>query len=474
MTTRARIELPFQDLIANSLHNHHLPTYFLLLAALAPGAGAWAMRLPSAIAGAFAATLGGAVGGTLGGRTAGLMSGLFLAAAPVMVQSGQDARPYAMELALLLLALWGLIRLAGDPDAAGDTVWRGRLGPWLAFLVGTTGALALSGDALPFLLVANLAAWPIAGRLPSGARWRFVSRWIATQVALLLLVAPLYIAMNHAVDGRFVEDFSWLPPPAVQRIWQVGATVYLLRGANMVSLELLPASLPGFEAVVPLFALVGFVALRRRPAAFLAMALAVLSLPALLFLAHPSHPFLLPRYLLWSGAVFLIVAGVGAGSLVQQTVPRFGLLAPAGLAVLLLVNLRPYYKNETIPRWDIAATLLASSIAAGAEVLADQNGAPMMLRAYLPGGDTTLPRKRVLSDLSEAKASLREGHTVIAVHGPVGQGRATPSATFLAHVAALGVPAQKISAGKDILLVRFNPPQASTPGLMQADVRSKP
>ena len=45
----------------------------------------------------------------------------------------------------------------------------------------------------------------------------------------------------------------------------------------------------------------------------------------------------------------------------------------------------------------------------------------MMLRAYLPGGDSALPDSKVLFHVSQAEARLRAGASVIAVHGPVGQ-----------------------------------------------------
>lgn len=161
VVTKLRVALPLQKLIANSLGHHHLPTYFLLLSTFSPGANAWMLRLPSDIGGAVAAAIGGAVGRTLSGRTAGLTSGLMLAGAPVMVQFGQDARPYALELAFLLLALWDLVTLACDAEATSGP-WRRGASARAALLLGTAGARSLIGDAAPFLLSANLSAWLIA------------------------------------------------------------------------------------------------------------------------------------------------------------------------------------------------------------------------------------------------------------------------------------------------------------------------
>jgi mannosyltransferase len=459
VVTRSRVALPFGKLIATSFSHHHLPTYFLLLAQLSPGANPWLLRLPSAIAGALAAAVGLLVGRKLAGRVGaerigGLMSGLMLAAAPVMVQFGQDARPYALELVCVMLSLWGLVTLACEAEAAGGS-WRQGFGAWSALLLGMAGALAVIGDAMPFLLVANLSAWPIARGLTGAARRRFLLRWIGGQAAVLLAVAPLYVAMSRSIDDHFMAAFNWIPPLSAMRAWRVGADVYLLRTANIDSLHLLPIGLPALGLAVPLLAGAGFVALRRQPAARIVMVLAIIVLPALLVLSEPARPLWLPRYLLWSGAAFLILAGVGAAWLARHRVA-----ASAVAAALLLINVLPFYHAETVPRWDLAAAALAPALAAGADVFADEHGIPTMLRAYLPGGDAALPDNRVLFRISEAEARLRAGAPIIAIHGPIGQGLTSRMSAFRARVGRLGTPAGETRIGQEIVFLRFNP----TPG----------
>jgi mannosyltransferase len=469
VVTKLRVLLPFSRLIADCFSHHHLPTYFLLLAQLSPGADPWLLRLPSAIAGGFTAALGVLVGRRLAGsvgadRMGGLMSGLLLAAAPVMVQFGQDARPYALELACVMLSLWGLVALACDAEAAAGS-WRQGLGAWSALLLGMVGALALIGDAVPFLLVANLSAWPIARGLPGGARRRFLLRWIGGQAAVLLAVAPLYLTMSRSIDDHFMAAFDWIPPLGVMRAWRVGANVYLLRAANIASLHLLPG-VPAFGLALPLLAVAGLVALRRHPAARIVMVLAIIALPALLFMSEPARPLWLPRYLLWSGAAFLILAAVGFAWLVR----RWQVAAFAIAAVLVLVNLLPFYRAETVPRWDLAAAELAPALAAGADVFLDYRGVSMMLRAYLPGGDAALPDDRVLLRISEAEARLDAGAPIVAIHGPVGQERTSRTSAFRARVAQLGTPAGETRIGREIVLIRFNP----TPDRASAPSKANP
>jgi mannosyltransferase len=472
--TKLRASLPVSGLITDSFSHHHLPTYFLLLAQLSPGANPWLLRLPSAIAGAFAAALGLLVARKLAesvgaGRTAGLMSGLLLATAPVMVQFGQDARPYALELACLMLSLFGLASLACDAEAAGGS-WRKGVGAWSALVLGMVSALAVIGNAIPFLLVANLSAWPIARSLASPARRRFLLRWLGGQAAAVLAVVPLYAAMSFSMYGHVMTAFDWIPPLSGVRAWRVAADVYLLRTTNIASLQLLPVGLPALGLAVPVLAGAGLVALRRRPAALVIMALGVLALPVLLVLSEPARPLWLPRYLLWSGAVFLILAGVGASWLAG----RWPVAGTVGAAALLLINVLPYYGAETAPRWDLAAAALAPAIAAGANVYVDDNGVPTMLRAYLPGGAAALPKHKPLLLIEDAETRLRAGSPVIAVHGPTGQELTSPMSVFRARLQQLGTPAGETSIGQEIVLIRFNPSPESDSGPAVSDARPSP
>lgn len=474
VVTRQRAALPGRQLVADSLVHHHLPTYFLLLAQLSPGADAWLLRLPSAIGGAVAAALAVAIGRTLAAgtgaaRPAGLISGLLLATAPVMVQFSQDARPYGLELACLLLSLWGLVSLACHAEAASGS-WRAGRGAWAALVLGMAGALALIGNAVPFVLVANISAWAIARGLPGLARRRFLLRWIVGQALVLLVAGPLYLAMVHSVDDRLMAAFNWIPPLSAVRAWRVAADVYLLRSANIVSLRLIPGSLAVLGLLLPLLAGASFFALRRQPAARIAMLLAVVLLPVSLVLSEPARPLWLPRYLLWSGAAWLILAGTGAAWLAR----RAPLAAPLAAAALLLLNLLPFYRAETVPRWDLAAAALAPTLAGGADLYMDDHGIPMMLRAYLPGGEDSLPRSRVLYQLGKAQDRLRAGTPVIAVHGPTGQALTSPIASFRAGLEQLGTPSEQMTIGQEIVLMRFDPVPLGAPPHADSDARPAP
>jgi hypothetical protein len=72
--THVRANLPISNLIASSLHNKHFPTYFILASAFdTPVIDEWS---------------------------------------PLDMQLGQEARPYTLASCLVMLALWGLARIA--------------------------------------------------------------------------------------------------------------------------------------------------------------------------------------------------------------------------------------------------------------------------------------------------------------------------------------------------------------------------
>ena len=165
------------DLIANSLRNKHYPSYFLLLWMVAKiGTSQWLLRLPSALFGALDAALACAIGSRAAGRRSGLIAGLLMAVSPFEIQFGQEARSYTLVSCLILIALWGLVRLAQDPAAAGlplrhDGAPRGA---WLAYGLGTAAALDVLNVAVPWLVAANLGA--VGDRL---ARRRAQRRFLA-------------------------------------------------------------------------------------------------------------------------------------------------------------------------------------------------------------------------------------------------------------------------------------------------------
>lgn len=452
--TQARAARPIAGVIGNSLRNHHLPTFFLMEHALIRfGAdGAAALRAIPAFAGAACAMLVFMIARTLGGRAAAWLAGLLMAFAPLQVAFGQEARSYTLMTALILLALLGLIRLAQRPeDAARPLTDRAApRGAWAAYGFGTLGALLVLGDALPWLVAANVAM--AAAILPRAEpRWRLLLNWGLVHAGILAVALPGYLAMLAAVHDRVMSGFAWIPPLSARGAWADAASLYGLRDATMVTMRLLPSPLFVLAPLVFLLAGLGAWRLRKQPSALQVLAIGFLGLPVSLALISLIHPVLLPRYLLWSVGPFFVLAGCGIEALAHRM--RGPVLTAA--ALLLVLNLLPYYRAETKPRWDIAASMLGPRLDPGDLLLVSDSAAPFMLNYDYPDPWTATRHA------AKAKAALAGGHRVWAVYGPAGQGRQPARAAFFATAAKLGGKAfSTFAAGREIVIEQIDPRQS--------------
>src|SRR6516162_3387816 len=159
ITSLHRATATVPHLIADSLHQNHYPTYFLLLWLVARiGTSQWLLRLPSAVFGALGAWLVCEIGGKAAGPRSGAIAGLLMAFSPFEVQLGQEARSYTLVSCLILIALSGLVRLAQQPSLAALPLRRGGASrsAWLAYCLGTAAALVVLNVAVPWLIASNL------------------------------------------------------------------------------------------------------------------------------------------------------------------------------------------------------------------------------------------------------------------------------------------------------------------------------
>ena len=125
--------------------------YYLLIWVMVHvgGSGELVTRLPSAVAMACAAAAVVAIGRRLISPWAGLASGLVFAILPEVSLYGQDARPYAIVVALAALASYLLVRVM---DAGPDARHRWLIGYALSLaalgIVDIFGLLLLTGHAV--------------------------------------------------------------------------------------------------------------------------------------------------------------------------------------------------------------------------------------------------------------------------------------------------------------------------------------
>ncbi|GLQ87596.1 glycosyltransferase family 39 protein [Dyella flagellata] len=458
--TLQRIHLDLSGLVADSFTNRHMPTYFLLLRLLSFffGAGdAW-LRIPSALFGAMSAGMVYVTASRIGSRNAGIIAGLLMALSPLQVQYGQEARSYTLVIFLIMVALWGLLRLARHPLRAAVDV-RGadaeRMG-WGAYVGGTIAALDVLGDAVPWLIAANLSLWLIWRSLAPSSQTRnaFGRNWLWSTVMIGVCTLPFYVAIFAASDGHMLQKFDWIPELSWQHMWVVAGSVYLMRMLAVVKFDLMHTAVPLLGLMVALAGCAGVIRTHRRLEGRVLL-LSVLVLPLLILGVSLFKSMLLPRYVLWSAAPFFVLAGLGADLL-----PRRALAMAATLLFLLgAVNLGPVYRIETKPRWDMAAATLAANVRPGDTVFTADPNAPTMLSMLKPKGELPLDATAlVTSQLDEALARWRQGSRVWAVNGRSALGQREDLTDFKNRIAALGTPAVEIPEGKEITILMFPAP----------------
>ena len=447
------------DLVADSLHANHYPSYFLLLWLVAKlGTSQWLLRLPSALFGAVAAALTCSIGRRVADARTGAAAGLLLAFSPFEVQFGQEARSYTLVCCLILTALSGLVRLAQDPQAAAIPLHRGGAlrGAWAAYGLGTAVALDVLNVAIPWLVAANLGAIAIARA--AGSRQRaFWRSWGAVQLAILAVWLPFLVAVYIASQGAVVDGVGWAPAPNKRTIWWILAPVYLLRMSNFITLDLAPVVVPKLSLAVAALAALGAWRLRRAATVWVVLGCAALVLPVGLCLVSFVVPVMVPRYFAWGAAPFFVFAGAGLGLLSGL---RFAALA-AAFAAICLFNLTPYYHYETKPRWDLVASELAAMAQPGDVVLVDSYYAYSVLSVF--AARAGLDEHRVaLTWQPPDPAAITPGHNLWVVYGRTGQAAKRQSAEqFLDTLAALGHPVVEHSVGRYIVLWRFNEREAA-------------
>ncbi len=110
--------LPFSGIQAALVeHYHHPPLFFYLerISILLFGPTAWALRFPSALAGALTIPFLFLAGRKLDHRNAGLIAAVLCLAAPFHVAYSQEGRPYALAALLCLISFASFLRLREEP-----------------------------------------------------------------------------------------------------------------------------------------------------------------------------------------------------------------------------------------------------------------------------------------------------------------------------------------------------------------------
>jgi mannosyltransferase len=286
------------------------------------GPGELVTRFPSALAMAGAAAAVAALGRRLISPRAGLASGLVFAVLPEVSLYGQDARPYAIVVALAALASYLLVR-AMQADVGARHRWLTGYALCLAALgiVDIFGLLLIPAHAVTVAL-RYLRADDTPGTAGGGeaagtggaagageAGTRQAARslalgWLAAAVAGTVLASPV-LALGFVQRGTL----SWLTPPG---LGAVTGLHQLVGPALMADVVVLVAA-----AGIVVSALAGRDRLRASwPGSLLALCLPWLILPpAILLIGSLITPLYTLRYVLLCMPAIALLAGAGLAAL---------------------------------------------------------------------------------------------------------------------------------------------------------------
>ncbi|WP_131741661.1 glycosyltransferase family 39 protein [Actinomadura roseirufa] len=233
------------------------------------GTNEWALRLPSALAGAVAAGGVAAIGARLCSARAGVLAGSLCTVAPMFSRAGQDARSYALVMALAVLASLLLVVAAQTGS-----------GRWFVAYAAMTALLGIAHLIAALLLAAHGAT------LLVHARRAVLVRWLAAAGAALTVIAPLAVLASTQQTA-----ISWMRPPGTAELDEV---VTALTGS--------------FTLIVPITLLIR----SRGTAPVVVLALPWLVLPPVVLLTVSLvHPFYNVRYLLFCLPAAALLAGAG-------------------------------------------------------------------------------------------------------------------------------------------------------------------
>jgi uncharacterized membrane protein len=483
ITSLRRATLTVPHLIADSLHQNHYPTYFLLLWLVARiGTSQWMLRLPSAVFGALGAWLACEIGGKAAGPRSGAIAGLLMALSPFEVQLGQEARSYTLVSCLILIALSGLVRLAQQPSLAALPLCReGALRrAWLAYGLGTAAALIVLNVAVPWLIASNLSALAIARRTGDGKR-RFLRNWGCAQLVIFAVWLPLLIALYIASKGQVLNGPGWAPAASLETIWEIIAPVYLLRISSFITLDLAPAAIPALSVALLVLVAIGAWQLRRQPPVLIVLGFAAFLLPLGLLLLSLHVPLLVPRYFAWGAGPFFVLAGAG---LARVPANRYAALASM-FGAACFINMAPYYSYETKPRWDLLAARLATKARPGDVILVNDYYAYYVFSVFAARTGLASRQVKLTWQLSEAArlaaahdeekswiaaiqgfaeaARLAAGHDLWVIYGRSGQEVMAPAEDYRRSLAGSARPVVEFSVGRNIVAWRYRVPGETEP-----------
>ncbi|MFI1536210.1 glycosyltransferase family 39 protein [Streptomyces anandii] len=291
----------------------HGAYYLLMHAVFRVHDGLWALRIPSVLAIAVAASGVSLLGKRLAGPRAGLLAGLVFPLPPTVQWFEQDGRSYAIVAALVVWATLLLLR----------AVETGRTRTWAGYTVVTAASCVLHEFAVLALVAHGVTV------LLCRVGGRALRAWAVSAGVVVVVLTPF-----ATLSWRQADQISWISTPG----W-----------ANLYDFPWLMAIGVVCSLVRP--------TPRERPRIVLwALAVPMLLLPtALLILAtFTVKPVYVDRYVLYSVIGFALPTGVALDAiwrLAERRTRRWAWLTAggAGAAVIIGTVLVPPLRGQHTP-----------------------------------------------------------------------------------------------------------------------------
>jgi mannosyltransferase len=261
-------------------------------------------------------------------RRAGLLAALLVAVNPYLVWFSQEARPYALLVALCTLSLVCFLR-------ALDSAARGWIWAW-----AVVAALALTTHFYAIFFIVVEALWLLRAR-----RGPDLWRPLALVCMVELLMLALLVAGPTSAAG-WIRQWS----PLSYRLELL--PIQFLTGLHTLDLPFDAAVRFWVSAALCVGGLIVAFAFRRERAAawpFLLIAAAAILLPVAVAIVKPSSDYFVPRYVIAAVVplVILVAAGLSAR---RATVGAVVGVALAGIFVSMTLSIakRPEFQR---PDW---------------------------------------------------------------------------------------------------------------------------
>ena len=359
-----------------------------------------AVRLPSVLAGMISIPLIFGVARFWLGPAVGLLTAGLLSISPLHVWYSQEARPYALFIALALASVWFAQRLLRRPADYSLQI---------GFVLSVSATLYCHLLALPFLLF--VALYILLSAQPTGR-----GRALLLLCAIGVLTAPqLYQFWSSPPPVSANSSYRFNPVHLGYTVWtfgtgySLGPSLLELRGGMAALGRHLPILVPLLTVLAALFVRGARDLWRGDRGVFWSIA-AWLTLPvgfAVLGAVVSAHPYNV-RYVLLSLPPFLLVLATGAHGRGRQVVRLAGMsfLLLLSLAALWNYYVRPEYQREDNRG---ATAFLNANARRGELVIASAPYTVVALRHYGLRGDLDLrpyPGVRGLGQAAEMAAGL--------------------------------------------------------------------